>query len=265
MSGIEHRTTLSSDGRGCSSVSRRGLLRRIEPDARIIWTAFVLAGMGVSRAETPAGLALVALLLIATIAATAPSPLHLRRVLTWGLLVYAPLLPLSWLQDPQTSQAVLTSPGLVPLHLAPAWNAAVKGYASTVVLVSGVLTLSLSDMYDAVERLRVPLLLKQLLIQITLQASMVRTETQSILRAMRIRGAAQGMRLAVHFVRTFPVVWVMRMQATSDRVYLAMEARRYAGVLPQFTRSTWGTREWAVVGSGVLMFTGAILTRSFIG
>ncbi len=106
-----------------------------------------------------------------------------------------------------------------------------KGGALTLVALTTLSSLDPSQLQDGMRRLRLPPMLAGLITQILVQTGRLFEETQSMVRAARLRVGSSGPSTAWLLARGIPRMWLPRVMARAERVALAMAIRGFDGRL----------------------------------
>lgn len=202
----------------------RGPVRRLAPATRLLCGALVLAtGLSLPLGAWPCVVAWLLVLAVWT-ALCGPPARRLRTALMFSLILFGPVLVLLALVQCAAAGDV-SSPAYAPAAVAGA-----RGVFCVVASVSTLATLSLPDLWEALDGLRAPRAFSAVIVQIMHQTGLLADESRRIASALRMRGAhAARPAERLRCVCQFPVVWLLRLLARAERVGLAMEVRGFAG------------------------------------
>ncbi len=231
--------------------SASGPLTRLSPQGRIAAGGLLLAAVVVADPATWPGLALWAVACFGWLIATRPPTSLVGKLLLFGLALFAPwFLLVPWI-EPQAS--VPCSVPWVEGAWVPAWRVFFRGMGGLLVGVWGAATLRLPDLACGLAALPIPRALSMLLVQIVHRTHALFAETRGMVQAIRVRGAANGLRAAWATAAALPRVWMPRIIDRAERVSDAMEVRGFDSTSIGADATSW--RRVDVIGLGLPLAT----------
>jgi cobalt/nickel transport system permease protein len=220
---------------------RTGPLHRVAPHAKLAATVcFVFAVVATPRDQFWAFGAHAALVVtVATVARIPPAFLARRLTIEVPFLLFAALLPIVG-RGPRVD---VFGAGLSRAGLWSAWNIVAKGtlgVAASIVLAA---TTSVPQVLNGLERLRVPRVMVAITAFMIRYVDVIAGDVRRMAIARASRGAPAGwLRQSRALAATAGTLFV-RSYERGERVYLAMEARGYAGAMP-VRNAAFSPRSW---------------------
>lgn len=226
--------------------SGTGVLGAVQPAPRLLAGGLALVACTAAPGSSLAGIAFIALVVLATVWAAGVNGRLARRVVGYGLVLYVPLLVIVLVGALFTGSH---SPGQA---MATSGVIAIKAMATLSITLAVVSTLRTTQLYQGLGRLPMPDWVKLLLLQIVHQAGCMLDETMRIRQAVAVRGAGGSGGYSWELAKGLPVVWLERMAARAGRISAAMEVRGYASHSPDpFPRpGQWAYPDVAALGGG---------------
>ena len=173
------------------------------------------------------GVALIVLSTVAWVAVCRIPWSVLRTMIALGLVMFLPFFVLV----PLIRYGVDADAASWTVALGRISGVVLRGGAGTLVSMATISTMTISDFHEGLSRLPLPSMVTAILVQIVHQAATLLYETRRILQAVRVRGAAKGLRNGFRLLMSLPRVWLPRIIMRAERVAYAMELRDYRGEL----------------------------------
>jgi len=240
--------------------SATGPARRLSPQGRIVTGALLLGAVLAVDPVTWPGLGLWGVIVASWMLATSPpSPLR-GRLLVFGLVVLGPwFLLVPWIEPPVG--------GAHPDYLwiegawAVPWRIFFRGLGGLLVGVWAAATLTLPELSGGLAALPMPRAMAMLLLQIVHRTHALIAETRGMMQAIRVRGAASGLRSVPTIAAALPRVWMPRIIDRAERVGDAMEVRGFDSTSLGMDAARWRRADAAGLGLAVMSLAGAVTIR----
>ena len=141
----------------------------------------------------------------------------------YSMALFLPLFLLTpWMES---AGAVRGNPWLDAAEIPLAMS--LRGTCCVFVCAATMAVLDLADFSAAFGPLPIPHIIKNLLMQIAHQTSMLTDESQRISAAVRIRGLPSGFTSKLRFLPAVPTIWLLRIMNRADRIGAAMDLRGF--------------------------------------
>lgn len=237
-----------------------GPARRLSPQGRITTGALLLLVVMIVDPAIWPGMCLWGLVVASWMVATRP-PKPLRgRLLVFGLVVLGPWFLLTpWIVAPASgaSEEYLWIGGawVVP------WRLFFRGFGGLLVGAWTAATLPLPELSAGLAALPVPRAVAMILLQIVHRTHALAAETRGMMQAIRVRGAAGGLRSVPTIAAALPRVWMPRVIDRAERVGDAMEVRGFDSDHLDRDAFRWKASDAVGVGLSILVLGAAVAAR----
>jgi energy-coupling factor transporter transmembrane protein EcfT len=239
--------------------SARGPLARAAPRTRLCFGVGMLAAA--LLAPQPVGIGLAVLLAVVVLCVAGLPARQLRRILAFGVAVYAPMAVVLLAMAAVTAggpEAGAALRAATPATLA----VVVRGFAAMLIGLGTVATLRAAELQDAVATLPLPATVRLLLVQMAHQTGSLLDETGRLKQAVQVRAAGRGLGTSLRTAAGMPHVWLGRMAYRAERVGAAMEVRGYGpaalSVTPPKARCGGRDAAWLTAAALAPLAAGAL-------
>ncbi len=232
--------------------SAQGGIATFAPQTRILAGTAVFAVCVLAPADASPGVALSSFCLLFWFLLCRPKAKIVQSMTLFGLAMFAPYFLLSPLIASDTTS--LAQSMIVP------WRVFFRGMLTLLICITTISTLTLSELRAGISNLPVPVIVREIILQIVHQTISMTYETRRIAQAMAVRGVSGKIRTAIKVLTTLPQVWLPRVIGRAENIAAAMEVRGYSDVNLAEIDSP-GLRPRDVL---LLFFTGVLLTMSFL-